>query len=741
MSKSKKLFPILVPSVTVFISSFCIMVLELVASRLIAKQLGSSLYTWTAVIGVVLAGITIGNYLGGRIADRFHARKALAILFAASSAACIVTVVLNNMVGEWILLWHFSWPVRTFTHVSLVFLLPSILLGTISPLVAKMALDQGLATGRTVGDIYAWGAAGSIAGTFAAGYYLIAAMGTVAIIWMVGGTLLLMAILYWTRCWPLYLWAAIFGSALIMGMAPADWAQNTGAVLSLREEANPEILYEDESQYCHITVHRISEAPDRRAFMQDRLKHGDIVMGNIDDLQYFYMHIYAAINHGLSRDKKKLSALSIGGGGYVYPRYLEKHWPGSRIDVAEIDPGVTEAAMQAFGLDRDTSINTISMDARNYVDELLRKKRNGEQIPLYDFIYEDAFNDFSVPFQLVTREFNDRIAQILTDDGVYIINLIDVYDSGQLLGAVINTLKETFPYVYVISSYITLPSLRDTYIVAAAKNQLDVDTLVSEYDKNIRIRQLSESEIEHLKEQSRGIILTDNYAPVENLLTPVVRQNARESLAQKYMQQAEELKKQEKWEQCITKYQKAMQLNRSMSIKAYNEIGTIQAQRGNLQHAIQAFQNAIDYHRQTDSKEKVIASIHLNLGIVFQKMKRLQEARQQYNKAVEQFRIELVENPHSPILWSRLGSTLVTIGDFKTATEAFSKALASNPSDMLCYENLVSVLEYQGRIDEAIDVLKKGIEFMSDNGRIDDATKLKQFLNVLESQKSKQQKQ
>ena len=67
ITKPNSLF---IPAATVFISSFCIMVLELVASRLIARYLGSSLYTWTAVIGVVLAGITVGNYVGGRLADR-----------------------------------------------------------------------------------------------------------------------------------------------------------------------------------------------------------------------------------------------------------------------------------------------------------------------------------------------------------------------------------------------------------------------------------------------------------------------------------------------------------------------------------------------------------------------------------------------------------------------------------------------------------------------------------------------
>ena len=124
MSKAKSFFAILIPSATVFISSACIMILELVAGRLIARHLGSSLYTWTSVIGVVLAGITIGNYLGGRIADRFTARKALAVLFAVSSVACVVIVTLNNLVSQWTFLWTLSWPMRVFSHICLVFLIP-----------------------------------------------------------------------------------------------------------------------------------------------------------------------------------------------------------------------------------------------------------------------------------------------------------------------------------------------------------------------------------------------------------------------------------------------------------------------------------------------------------------------------------------------------------------------------------------------------------------------------------------
>ena len=262
-----------VPSLTVFISSFCIMVLELVAARLVARYLGSSLYTWTAVIGVVLGGITLGNYLGGRIADHYPARKALAVLFAISSVSCVVIIVLNNFVGDWKWLWLFSFPLRVFIHVSLVFLLPSTLLGTISPVVAKMALDQGLATGRTVGSIYAWGAAGSIAGTFAAGYYFIATLGSVAVVWVVAVVLLVIAILYWFRLWVLHVCLLLLVCGITTGMGPWPWAAKAGAAIALRKPHDPKVIYEDESQYCYIAVNRISTTPDIRDFVQDKLLH------------------------------------------------------------------------------------------------------------------------------------------------------------------------------------------------------------------------------------------------------------------------------------------------------------------------------------------------------------------------------------------------------------------------------------------------------------------------------------
>lgn len=734
MSKSKSFISILIPSATVFLSSGCIMVLELVAGRLIARHLGSSLYTWTSVIGVVLAGITIGNYLGGRIADRFSARKALAVLFAICSVTCVGIVVFNNIVGEWIWLWRLNWPLRVFSHVALVFLVPSTLLGTISPVVAKMALDRGLPTGRTVGDIYAWGAAGSIAGTFLTGFYLIAAMGTIAIIWSVGAVLLLMAILYWTRLWLLYLWAAIFTALVTMGMAPANWAKDLGASIALREKPKPNIIYEDESQYCYIAVQRISDEVDKRTFMQDKLVHSQIIMEDINNLQYFYTHIYAAITRALSQNKDSISVMVIGGGGYVYPRYIEKNWPGSRIDVAEIDPGVTKAAMQAFGLQRDTTINTFTMDARNYVDELLEKQRNGDEIPRYDFIYEDAINDYSVPSQLVTKEFNDKIAQILKENGVYMVNLLDTYDDGQFLGSMVNTLQQTFPNVYVLSE--TWPSsTRNTFVTVAAKHEINIEKLIGRYTQDLDIRYYDNSDINTVIQKSGGIILTDDYVPVENLLAPVVRKSGTGLLAQKYLEQAKDLRKNGRWDKSISRYKDVIATDPTLSIAAYNDMGLILVAQNRLEEAIDVFKNAIEYNEKAELKQSM-SNINYNIGTTLKKVGKDDEASEYLRRAIQEYREDLRERPDSIDSVSRLGNALAENGQFSEATKYFQIAVDMNPYHMINHTILVQVLLIQERYDEAIAALKKAATSMSHIGDTEATAKLKQYLEFVEFKKA-----
>jgi tetratricopeptide (TPR) repeat protein/MFS family permease len=732
---------LVVPCATVFISSFCIMVLELVAGRIIARWLGSSLYTWTSVIGVVLAGITVGNYLGGRIADRFRPAKALAVLFAISSAACVVTIVLNNFTGEWTWLWQFSWPVRIFLHVSLVFLLPSTLLGTISPVAAKMALERGLPTGKTVGDIYAWGAAGSIAGTFAAGYYLIAAMGTVSIIWAVGGAMMLMAVLYGIKSWITRVCALLFVCVLVMGVSPWQWTEKASAKLGLREQRNPAVIYEDETQYCHIMVKNMGGDPERRIFMQDRLIHSEILVGQISNLRYPYEQIMAAVTQRFSKSKEKLSFLIIGGGGYVLPQYLEKLWPTSNIDVVEIDPGVTRAAMNTFGLDPNTTINTISLDARNYVEQMLQQQLDKETRK-YDFVYEDALSDYSVPYQLTTREFNDKLSLLLTDDGIYMVEMIEVFDSGLFLGAFVNTLKQTFGFVSVISEHNVKPDDRNTFVVIAAKHKLDLENVCEGFEVNKQIWYLDDAEIAGLIEKSKGMILTDDYAPVDNLLAPVARESAEEALDMRKQlrgralaNQAEQLAWAGRLPEVLAKLDELVLADPTVSVRAHSVMASIFADKGKVKEAIDIYHKAFARYSGEQFKNELLF-LRYNFGVMLKEANRLEEAAEQFRIAAEAYDAMPAKGPEAIECYSQLGDVYAQKGDFQEAVRYFQKAVDLKPDDFANNFNLIRATTMAGKLDDAISMTQKVLKLMLDTGRQQEAVQLQEYLRFLDFRKS-----
>ena len=230
--KSHDLTVLIGCNAVVFFSSICVMVLEVVASRLIAKHVGNSLYTWTSVIGVVLSGITIGNFLGGWMADRFKPEKLVGRLFFAASVACLSVLWLDQLVGTSERPVGVDWPTWVFCIMAQLFFLPALALGTISPVVASIALGRSKRTGITVGNVYAWGAMGSIIGTFLTGFYLIDVFGTRAII---GGTSAALAILgalcaarqFFLRVWILFGWLQFLA---IVTLAASSTSESFGEV-------------------------------------------------------------------------------------------------------------------------------------------------------------------------------------------------------------------------------------------------------------------------------------------------------------------------------------------------------------------------------------------------------------------------------------------------------------------------------------------------------------------------------
>ena len=69
----------------VFVSGAVVMILELVASRLLAPYVGTSLVVWTSLIGVILGSLSLGYWWGGRLADRRPEPRMLSLILLAAA--------------------------------------------------------------------------------------------------------------------------------------------------------------------------------------------------------------------------------------------------------------------------------------------------------------------------------------------------------------------------------------------------------------------------------------------------------------------------------------------------------------------------------------------------------------------------------------------------------------------------------------------------------------------------------
>jgi MFS family permease len=341
------------PTAIVFLSSGSIMVLELVAGRIIAPNVGVSLYTWTSVIGVILAGISLGNYVGGRLADRWASPRLLGIIFCLGGLASVAILFVDKLD----IVSQIEWPLiaEILILIAALFFVPATILGTLSPIVAKLAVRDLSKTGSTVGRIYAAGSLGSIVGTFVTGFWLISWFGTHTIVWGVSLLLFLLGLLFLIpsrRLWALPV--TLLVSSLALLLLNPQW---------LRGPCTRETNY-----FC-IQVREESHGGKRvRVLYLDRLLHSFTSLDDPTQLVYDYEQMYAeATAYQAQRKGSPLSALFIGGGGYTFPRYMEALYPDSEIHVIEIDPGVTEIAYDMLGLSRETKIVTHNEDARTFL--------------------------------------------------------------------------------------------------------------------------------------------------------------------------------------------------------------------------------------------------------------------------------------------------------------------------------------------------------------------------------------
>jgi spermidine synthase len=473
------------------------LVVEIVAGRMLAPYVGMSLYTWTAVIAVVLAGFSAGHWWGGRLAEK-PAAAALRWTGGAMLAAAITTagaVLILPATAGWVLdaVPQPVWGITALT--TLIFFLPSFFAGVPAPVLAMIAVKNADRAGTALGAMFASGAIGAIAGTLLAGFLFISWLGSsttlvvVTVVYLVSG-LLFFRLGGWSRTGTEFLTSLLAaGSAVLALNAPAPCDQ--------------------ESRYFCLRVEDISADPSDpvRLMVIDHLAHG-ISAARLPEIQFTDHTAMLDSLSMLRAPRADFTSFHIGGGNYAVPRAFAERGTGE-ITVAEIDPAVTQMAAESFWFD-PASATVLHEDGRRAL-----LARPGQR---FDIIIGDAFTDVVVPVHLVTREFFELAADRLSDGGSFLMNVIDHEDRLQALGSIVRTMQTVFPIVEVWTEQVQpAPGARMVFVVVGSDAPTSEDSFVASAPDRKRFGALAEEMVARMASRN-GLILTDDYAPIDRLM-------------------------------------------------------------------------------------------------------------------------------------------------------------------------------------------------------------------------------
>ena len=501
---------------SIFIAGFSLMTVEIVSSRIVAPIIGSSIFTWTSVIGITLLGLSIGSLVGGEIADKYlkvYGQKVLsfALLVAAFSVYLIVPLSRNV---SFILNEPFSLPVLSLLICGMLFLLPALSLGVLSPIIFKLYVGDIKNIGKKYGVLSSIWSIGSIFGVFVTGFYFISAIGSSGIISLVSATLLLLFYFFsfknLERSSPHFKQHLAFLIILSL-LLPVTF------FFEKRPPLPSSILFQKETAYYDLRVVEYDLFPQ---YGENRILFLDADPNSVQTekpSKEFYTDIYPAFS-ALSDTLKNIYV--IGAGAYTLPINLRKYYPHSNITVSEIDPEVEKVGRAYFNVG-SYNIKTVIGDARLNFSPV---RSTGKK---YDLVFGDAYNSFiSVPWYLMTKEFFSDVKNTLNPGGIFAVNFIGTLQGPQseMFGSVYNTMRDVFPNDYIFSFGNTPGEIQNITIVGVKSDtHLSYGVLVKKLDTIDPTHFLSKSLVNKSSLQNsalrKDMILTDNFAPVDTMMT------------------------------------------------------------------------------------------------------------------------------------------------------------------------------------------------------------------------------
>jgi spermidine synthase len=508
--------------ITSLFTGMSIMAVELSATRLLAPYFGASQIIWTVVIGLIMIALSIGNMLGGRLADRSarnpdHGRSRLYSLIWV--AALWITLI--PLVGKYViallvavLMWVFPGNLILAGSIFsslIIFSFPLVILGMVSPFLVKLGVVDMETNGKVTGEIYGLSTIGSIIGTFIPTFVTIpSGLGTSKTFYVFALILNLIALFYFLTVKKRVIRTAV--SALIililiflpLKTSYAFWKPN---------------VIEDESVYNYLQV----AMDDETVIFTTNVAFGVQSVYRKDHPLTGYYYDYLLSGPFFLKDtdrQSKFSVLVLGLGAGTFPKQCKYFFPASRIEGVEIDGKVIALAKEYFDLTEEEVTVHIN-DGRTFLQ--------GKDAGMYDLILIDAYHDITIPFHMTTKEFYTLVKARLKADGVLVLNInMHSTDDPTLIDYLTQTVKAVMEKVYRCDLGFSTNSL-----VFASENRECLEA----YQKNIRrippghrLYPIARYVAANLTEITQAdLVLTDEVAPVEvmghGVLDELVRVN------------------------------------------------------------------------------------------------------------------------------------------------------------------------------------------------------------------------
>lgn len=415
---------------TAFFSGMVVMAVELTATRIMAPFFGTSVFVWTNLLGVVMMALAMGYWLGGKLGDRFPSRNWLfGLLLLASILLALIPVIapwildaISASIEEDLI----SLVVNSLLGSIILFALPFLVLGMISPSIIRLLSREIEESARIAGMVFSASTVGSILGTFLPTLLFVPWIGSKRTIFLFSGILLLLSLIGLGKR-RLWIFGALLGALAIE--VPDSWLRQTG------------IVYQTESPYGHVWVTRDDQGYYRlrrdQKYGVQSIYHPDKVL-----TQGVWDHfVVGPLFQPHKKDQNITVIGSAGGTAYRVWQEILGHRFDFHFEGAEIDPAVVQVAQRYFALNYP-NLRITTLDGRRYLQR--SEKR-------FDVILLDAYHNLYIPPHLSSLEFFSLVASRLEPEGVAITNVHCWLNTSEVLDRILRTLGEVFDKIWMIN--------------------------------------------------------------------------------------------------------------------------------------------------------------------------------------------------------------------------------------------------------------------------------------------------